>query len=161
MSSFFSEHVTDEEFEFVFKKLCTMVVFYEKKRLSVSAVFIFLVDNPEFVDYLVEEANLGNRMDAFRKIVKMYPNIVKSKVVLYRALEISAIKNKKHDNKETSECDENNDSFVGLGKDDLQSVAKSNRDSKQPPVSKKRKLRCDTAGNTTKSSKTRRISRKK
>ena len=63
MSSFFSEHVTDEEFEFVFKKLCTMVVFYEKKRLSVSAVFIFLVDNPEFVDYLVEEANLGSKIE--------------------------------------------------------------------------------------------------
>lgn len=96
MSSFFAETVNDEEFELIFKKLCTMVFFFEKKRLSVAAVFVFLLDNEEFVDYLVEEANMKSRIDAFRRIAKVHPNITKSKIVINRALTTEAERKKKN-----------------------------------------------------------------
>lgn len=96
MSSFFVETVSDEEFEVIFKKLCTMVVFFEKKRLSVASVFVFLLDNQDFVDYLVEEANMRSRIDAFRRIAKVHPNITKSKIVINRALTSEAERKKKN-----------------------------------------------------------------
>lgn len=86
MPSFFVDSLNDEEFEDLFKRFCSMIVFYEKKKLSISSIFIFLIDNQEFLDILVEEANLKCRVDCMRRILKLHPNIAKSKVIIYKAL---------------------------------------------------------------------------